>query len=417
MNNYDKNLNNLISYFKSGIKEEKDKSLGVELEHFIVKKSDLQSVDYYEKNGIKDILNLLSPYFDKKIYKDGNLIGLSKDKSNISLEPASQIEISIGPFVKIEDILEEYNYFLLKINPILNKLGYKIVYSGYQPKSKIEDLNLIPKKRYEYMLNYFSKSGNYGKNMMKGSGSTQVSVDYFSEEDFKRKFRLANILSPLISLMTDNTAVFEGKVYKDNCARVKIWNDVDKDRSMIVKGALDKSFGFREYAEYILNSPAILVEDENGNSVYTGDKKIKDIYCDKEMGIKEIEHVLSMFFPDVRLKSYVEIRMADCMPICYSLSYAAIIKGIFYGYNALGILLERFKNIRNEDVAKAKINIMKEGYDANVYGVNVKTLLCDIIKLAKENLHEDEKDRVSLFFELASKGLTLKMINEREMTI
>ena len=101
------------------------------------------------------------------------------------MEPASQLEISIGPFIKIEDILEEYNYFLLKLKPILKELNYKIIYAGYQPKSKVDDLNLIPKKRYEYMLDYFGNVGNHGKNMMKGSASTQVSVDYFSEEDFK----------------------------------------------------------------------------------------------------------------------------------------------------------------------------------------------------------------------------------------
>lgn len=29
---------------------------------------------------------------------------------------------------------------------------------------------------------------------------------------------------------------------------------------------------------------------------------------------EEIEHMLSMVFPDVRLKNYIEIRMADSLP-------------------------------------------------------------------------------------------------------
>ena len=36
-----------------------------------------------------------------------------------------------------------------------------------------------------------------------------------------------------------------------------------------------------------------------------------------------------MFFPDVRLKKYIEIRPADSMPIKYVLAYATLIKGIF----------------------------------------------------------------------------------------
>jgi len=412
MNYYDINLNKLIDYFKRGIKDEKDKSLGLELEHFIVKEDTFESVDYYEENGIKEVLHMLSPYFDKEVYKDGNLIGLINNKSNITLEPASQLEISMGPFIDTLDILEEYNYFFLKIKPILEKFGYKMIYAGYQPKSKVENLNLIPKKRYEYMLDYFSSTGSHGKNMMKGSASTQVSVDYFSEEDFKNKFRLANILSPIISFMTDNTSVFEGEKYLDNCARIKIWNDVDKDRSMIVKDALNKEFGFKEYGEYIMNAPAILIEDENGNSIYTKDKKIKDIYNDREISKKDIEHLISMFFPDVRLKNYVEIRMADCMDINYALSYASIIKGIFYSDNAVKTLLDKFSSVKDIDALKAKEEVVNKGYDANVYGYNIKSILLDIINISKDNLCFEEKDRVLLFEDLVKKEKTLKMLKE-----
>ncbi|WP_329383301.1 glutamate-cysteine ligase family protein [Anaerofustis sp. HA2171] len=412
MNYYDINLKKFVDYFKNGIKQKEDKTLGVELEHFIVKEN-MESVDYYEEHGVRYILEKLSPFFDEKVYKDGNLIGLSKNKSNISLEPASQLEISIGPFIKIADILEEYNYFLLKITPILKELNYKLVYSGYQPKSKIDNLNLIPKKRYEYMLDYFSSVGNHGKNMMKGSASTQVSVDYFSEEDFKNKFRLANIFSPLISLMTDNTFIFEGEEYKKNCIRVEIWNDVDKDRSMVVKDALNKGFGFEDYAKYILDAPAILIEDEQGNSIYTKDKKIKDIYKNKEITKKDIEHLISMFFPDVRLKNYVEIRMADCMPMYYALSYAAIIKGIFYNEGAIKYFLDKFSFVRNEDVIKAKKEIIQNGYEAKVYGMYASDIIMEMIEIAKENLHEEEKESVDLFYQLAKNKLTLKMKKER----
>lgn len=412
MNYYDINLKKFVDYFKNGIKQKEDKTLGVELEHFIVKEN-MESVDYYEEHGVRYILEKLSPFFDEKVYKDGNLIGLSKNKSNISLEPASQLEISIGPFIKIADILEEYNYFLLKITPILKELNYKLVYSGYQPKSKVDNLNLIPKKRYEYMLDYFSSVGNHGKNMMKGSASTQVSVDYFSEEDFKNKFRLANIFSPLISLMTDNTFIFEGEEYKKNCIRVEIWNDVDKDRSMVVKDALNKDFGFEDYAKYILDAPAILIEDEQGNSIYTKDKKIKDIYKNREITKKDIEHLISMFFPDVRLKNYVEIRMADCMPMYYALSYAAIIKGIFYNEGAIKYFLDKFSFVRNEDVIKAKKEIIQNGYEAKVYGMYASDIIMEMIEIAKENLHEEEKESVDLFYQLAKNKLTLKMKKER----
>ena len=70
----------------------------------------------------------------------------------------------------------------------------------------------------------------------------------------------------MFSLLTDNSFIFEGKKFEKNCLRVNIWNDVDKDRSMVIDSCLDKDFGFREYSEYILNAPAILIEDEKGTA-------------------------------------------------------------------------------------------------------------------------------------------------------
>ena len=137
-------------------------------------------------------------------------------------------------------------------------------------------------------------------------------------------------------------------------------------------------------------------------------KKIKDIYNDREVKKKDIEHLISMFFPDVRLKNYVEIRMADCTPIYYALSYAAIIKGIFYSDSAVNILLDKFRDVKNIDVKNAKLSIIEKGYDGVVYGENPRDIILNIIDLARENLEEDEKDRVKLLYDLAKSKMTLK---------
>lgn len=406
---YNINLNKIISYFESGIKKKGSENLGLEIEQFIVKKEDKTSVDYYEKNGIKDILLEISEFYDEKIILDNEIIGLKRKTSNITLEPAGQIEISIGQFSNLKDIKEEYEYFINAITPVLEKYDYELINKGYQPKSKIDQLRIIPKQRYEMMYEYFSLTGNHGKNMMKGSASTQVSIDYFSQDDFVKKFRLANILSPVFSLLTDNTDVFEGEKCEGFCKRVEIWNDTDKDRSMVVKNAINSEyFDFREYAKYILQNPAILIIDENGNNVYTKDKKIKDIYKDKEMSSEDIEHVLSMFFPDVRLKKYIEIRMADCMDIDYALSYASIVKGIFYNEETVNKFLERFEYITDKDVTKTKEEIIKKGYKGNLYGLDPTTLILELINYAKEWLLPKEKKYADLLLNLALQGKTLK---------
>ena len=60
------------------------------------------------------------------------------------------------------------------------------------------------------------------------------------------------------------------------------------------------------------------------------------------MTADDIEHLLSMFWPDVRLKRFVEIRPADALPICAVAGYAALIKGIFYSSESLSRIEDAF---------------------------------------------------------------------------
>lgn len=407
---YEENLKVLINYFKDGIEKEKNNNLGFELEHIIVDENN-NSVSYYGDNGIENMLKTLSEEYDEKVFSlKGRIIGLNKKNVSITLEPAAQFEVSMGPFNKIKKIKEEYKKFLNPVLKYLDKFNYKISYTGYHPKSKIDDLKLIPKNRYEYMLDYFSKVGEHGKNMMKGSASAQVSVDYYSEEDFIKKFRLANVLSPALSLLTDNTPIFEGEIYDKYMMRTVIWNDTDKDRSMIVKDALNKKFGFLEYAKYILNSPAILTMEDN-KATYTKEELIKDIYKDKIITKSEAEHLLSMFFPDVRLKKYIEIRMADAMPLNYCLGYIALIKGIFYNDENLNYFLKKTEFVTNEIAAKTKLNLIENGYEADIYNEKADEFIIDLLNRAKSALSDEERDYIFPLMELAKNKITLAKEN------
>ena len=71
------------------------------------------------------------------------------------------------------------------------------------------DAPLIPKKRYEFMDRYFKSSGRYGINMMRGTASTQVSIDFVNEWDFVRKYRFAYLIMPAIKLICDNLYLVE----------------------------------------------------------------------------------------------------------------------------------------------------------------------------------------------------------------
>ncbi|MCL1988531.1 MAG: glutamate-cysteine ligase family protein [Firmicutes bacterium] len=364
--------NKLAEYFESGCKNEN--LLGLELEHFVVDKQGY-SVSY--NNGVADLLTRLAKVYGEPVFSvangfQHNIIGIKRKKAEITIEPAAQLEISIGPCLETAEIYSIYNEFTSIITPILDEMGFSLVCAGYHPKSKVDDLPLIPKNRYNLMYEHFAKVGKCGKNMMKGSAATQVTIDYKNENDFAKKFRVANVLAPLLAFVYDNTAVFEGEPTFTRMLRTHIWNNVDPVRSMTVANALDTPFfGFLEYAKYVCNTPPIFII-KDGTELYTGEKTVAEIFSNCEMSTEDILHVISMVFPDVRLKTSIEIRMVDSLPINRAMDYVKLVQNIFYNEEKLDKLYETTKNIVNNDVAMAKLNLMKLGENAEIYGKSAK---------------------------------------------
>lgn len=394
------NINIIAQYLEKGCKNKQTDDIGIELEHFIVEKGSGRNVPYSGDKGVRKILEIISEYYDKKVYSEGFLIALSNGRYHLTLEPSAQLEISINPTALIAEAEKIYGEFTGIITPVLDSFGYELLTEGYRRRDRAEDLELIPKKRYEFMDYYFETSGSRGKNMMRSTASVQVSIDYADERDCAEKFRTANILSPIFAFICDNSKYFDGEKYSGRMLRTHIWRNVDKDRCGIVPCTFDKDFGFRKYAEYIYNSPAILVMD-NGIPRFTGEEKISSIYKDVTLTESEVEHLLSMFFPDVRLKQYIEIRPADSMPIEYALSYAAFVKGIFK---------KKFDmdGITAADVENAKTELINNGFDAVVYGEKAYKLCERLLAHSKLNLNDADAQYLAPMEQIIKSRKTLR---------
>lgn len=327
MNYYKINKNKIMEYIKSGEKKVGAYSLGLEFEHIVVYKESFKSVPY--ENGVEEVMDQLLLKGWNKMDDEPRLLNIVKNGDSITLEPGAQLELSIKNCDAIEEIKERYCSFVKDIFPILESKNYSLLSIGYRPIEKIANIPMIPKERYKYMSQYLSQRGKYALNMMKGSASLQISLDYTSEEDYIKKNRVANYLSPAISYLYDNSPIFEGNIHEGNGARVQIWNNMDDERSRLIPGVLDKDFGYEDYADYILERPCIiaLLDDQ---LVFTGNKAAKEVYENIEMTTGQIEHLFSMVFPDVRTKKYIEIRMSDSVPYPYNLSSAVLWKSILY---------------------------------------------------------------------------------------
>jgi len=390
----------LISILKNGEKSLEDVKLGIEIEHLVVQQKDFSSVTYYEPSGIETILKKLEKKGYQGKYEGDYLVGLSKESMDITLEPGGQLEFSTRPCIHLSHIEEVYEQFLADVLPIIEEHQQYLLCVGYHPQTQIKDIPFNPKKRYQYMSEYLQKTGKYALNMMKGTASVQVAIDYVSETDFIKKFRVASFLTPLLYLITDNAPIFEGEVYEKYSVRSLIWENTDPHRSGIIKGSLDKNFSYRDYAEYLLHSKPICILQE-GELKPTGDQSLYKIYKEKkELSKEEMEHLFTMVFPDVRGKNYIEIRMADSMPKDLSMAYLAMIKGLFYHRKNVDELYKISLEYNDEKIISLKEDVIEQGFMAPFRGEDLGRFAEKVIKMAEEGLPNEERNMIKPLHDL-----------------
>lgn len=382
-----KNFDNIKCFFLDGIKTKDNQKLGVEVEHFICTKNG-QSVSFDGEQGVESLLQKLATHYIDKSYSNGRLVGLARPYCTISIEPAAQIEASLGEFENVGCLIAEYQKFLDECKAILDEWGQELITQGYHPHSQADDLTLIPKQRYYIMDSHFRNCGGTGVNMMRASAATQVSIDYTSEQDYKNKFRLANVLTPLLAFIFDNTKVYQNNPAKP-LTRFTIWNNLEgttsSNRTGFVADCFLDSVGFDAYAQYLLDSKPLFYYNDNDEVVFTDDKTVAEIFANKELRHKDIVHIMSMVFPFVRLKNYIEIRMADSMPIEWVKEYLQVIKGIFYNEQNLTKLLNLTKTVTLSQANEAWSVLTKDRCQALVYGKTAKEWGELILSMKAEN--------------------------------
>ena len=389
MSEYSKQIDRFVDFFKDNNTSSSKFKIGAEFEHFVLKKENLQAVSYYEENGIKHILKTLQKSGWKGIYEKENIIGAKTDGRYLSLEPGGQLEVSLEPVKKIKELEKNYFNTINQILEICDSYDYYLVPLGYQPKSKINEIPWLPKKRYKLMADYFAENGGkYAHNMMKGTASLQTAIDYSSEKDFVRKIRVAYLIAPLLSFLFDNSPFFEGEIYKDHMLRTKIWNNCDDDRCRLLPDIFSDEFGFKRYSEYVLNQSPIFVLDKKGN-IKSWKKPLKEIMDPEKWNLDQIKHALSMVFPDIRAREFIEIRMVDSLNYPLNFAYIMLIKNIFYNEEILDFILDYFYNYDQEKLLQLNREIMKKGSNTVVNGKKVysflRILLNKILKLANDN--------------------------------
>ena len=408
----------IINYFKSGIKNKKNFKIGVEHEKFLFNNQNNKRVNY---SKIKEMFSALMEFGWNPILEKGNIIGLNKGGKNITLEPGNQIELSGEKLNHIHEACAESQDYLFELRQVTKKLDISIVSAGFDPISKLNEIPNNPKQRYKLMTKDMPLGGELSLDMMYRTCGTQLNIDYSSEEDFIKKFKIINSIVPISISLFANSSIVERKKSNFLSYRSRVWQNTSR-------GGLPKLFfenlNFEKYAEFIINFPILFIQDKE--KYLSGQKyKFKDFMDGKidEAGNrlpneKDLSTHLSTIFTENRLKKYIELRSMDTCGWDCLCAGPAFYVGILYGN--LDEVYELISKWEIDKIINAYLEAPLKGFNTQLMGKDLlywSSILLDISRkgLEKRDILNKSRKNETLFLNHLQKVIDNKTTNADHM--
>jgi glutamate--cysteine ligase len=383
----------LIAPMERGEKPKQRWRIGTEHEKFVYRLSDHGAPSYDEPGGIRDLLMALTRYGWEPVIEGDHVIALSGSDGTVSLEPAGQLELSGAPLANLHQTCAETGRHLKQVKEVGAELGLGFLGLGMWPDKRRDDLPTMPKGRYAIMLRHMPRVGSMGLDMMLRTCTIQTNLDYASEADMAQKFRVSLALQPLATALFANSPFTEGRPNGFKSYRSHIWTDTDPARTGMLPFVFEDGFGYERYVDYMLDVPMYFVF-RDGRYIDAAGQSFRDFMRGQlpalpgELPLASdwIDH-LSTAFPEVRLKSFLEMRGADGGPWNRICALPAFWVGLLYDQGALDAAWNVVKGWSIDDQQRLRDEVPRLGLEAAAPdGRLLKDLAKEILEIASTGL-------------------------------
>lgn len=399
--------NQLLEEFILGCKN--SQKIGMEYERIPVYKSTGEVVPYDGEYGVCELLREFAKEDNwDYILDDINIIGLKKIHDTITLEPGCQIELSLKPQDYIKDLKSKIEEIDLSLKPIMDKFGIELLNKGVSPKTTYRNIKLIPKRRYAIMANYLW--GILSDVMMRETAGIQVGIDYKSEEDAIRKFNLANMMMPFITAMYANSKIRGGVDTGYKSFRALAWLNTDNERCGFAT-KFNNDMTFKDYVNTLLETPMIFINRENRTVSLNGRLTFKQFmekgYEGFEANIDDWKLHSNLYFPEVRLRNFIEIRNHDCVGGGLEYSIPALYKGIMYNSSAMEEVEKMLSDYYYREINELRYDVARYGINAKIRGIKVSDICKKLVGIAHYSLimqGKNEEEFLEPIIELLDKN-------------
>jgi glutamate--cysteine ligase len=410
----------LVAHIAAGAKPRAEWRIGTEHEKFVYGLKDMRPLSYQGRPGIRVLLESMQRFGWKPILEGENIIGLTQDGAALSLEPGGQFELSGAALQNVHETCAEVNTHRHQVREVCAEIGAGCLGLGFAPTWTLAETPVMPKGRYGIMRSYMPKVGGLGLEMMFRTCTVQANLDFGSEADMVKKFRVGLALQPVTTALFANSPFREGRPNGFLSYRSHIWTDVDNARAGMLPFVFENGFGFDRYVDYALDVPMYFLY-RDGKYIDVSGKSFRDFLARK---IPEVAHIqpmmsdwadhLTTIFPEVRLKKYLEVRGADGGSWRRICGLPALWAGLYYDQTALDAAWDLVKDWSAEERQTMRSAVPMLALNTPFRGERVLDLAKRMLKISEYGLLRrasefgmpNEKCFLEPLQELADKGMT-----------
>jgi glutamate--cysteine ligase len=382
-------IDDLEQIFHEAEKPPERHRVGAEAEKFGVDARTLEPIPYLGPRSITAIFERLRTEHGWSSVTEAEgapVIALVRGDSSITLEPGAQLELSGAPWSDVHAIQREFVDHFSEIAGISSALDLRFYSMGFHPTAKPSELPWVPKQRYAIMRDYLPTRGRRGRDMMQRTSTVQANFDYDSEEDAMRKLSVVTKLAPAFQAMTANAPFIERRVSSLKSERLDVWLHMDPSRSGLIERLWSsKRPSYRDYVEWALDAGMFFIKRDDRPLLNTG-QTFRDYLSNGFEGTRAtlgdwVRH-LATLFPDVRLKTTLEVRTCDALPEDLTMAVPALFTGLLYDEAALAAAEELSAHVSFEAALASRSEIPRTGLQGRLGERSLQSLAERLLEIA-----------------------------------
>jgi glutamate--cysteine ligase len=399
-------VDELVAHFREAGKPRDAWRVGSEHE-LIGVRADGTAPGYDGPDGIGTILDGFARRGWQPVVESGHVIALIRPapdgarggESQITIEPGGQLELASPPLGDDGLFRDQLAEHVATLGEITRPLGLSWLSTGFRPWGGRADVPWMPKDRYAVMRAYMPTVGSRGLDMMLRTATVQVNLDFSDEADARAKMRALMSVTSIMTAIWASSPIVEGAVSGFQSHRAWIWRDTDNARAGLLPFVFDEVDVFRAYAEWALDVPMYFVYRGGYRTVPAG-LTFRRFMAEGWEGARATRSDwalhLSTLFPEVRMKTYIEVRGCDCGSLGMIAALAPFCRGLLHDADAIAAATALTAGASFAERQQLADDVPRAGFAARIGGRTVGELARELIAIVKAGLARGSPARVPL---------------------